>query len=111
MKVGIVVPYSWSYWGGVPEHAHHQARALRRLGVETRTLMGHDPPGRLTRLLHPARAAKGAARAPEGRARRARADGGAPARDGGRPALGPPSARQGAAVGGRNRPARRRLGG
>src|ERR671937_703400 len=55
MKVGIVVPYSWSYWGGVPEHAHHQALALRRLGVETRTLMGHDPPGRLTHLLHPRR--------------------------------------------------------
>jgi phosphatidylinositol alpha-mannosyltransferase len=55
MKVGIVVPYSWSYWGGVPEHAHHQALALRRLGVETRTLIGHDPPGRLTRLLHPRR--------------------------------------------------------
>jgi phosphatidylinositol alpha-mannosyltransferase len=55
MKVGIVVPYSWSYWGGVPEHAHHQALALRRLGVDTRTLIGHDPPGSLTRLLHPRR--------------------------------------------------------
>ena len=32
MKVGIVVPYSWSFWGGVQEHADHQARALRRLG-------------------------------------------------------------------------------
>ena len=31
MKVGIVVPYSWSFWGGVQEHADHQARALRRL--------------------------------------------------------------------------------
>ncbi|MGB2952547.1 MAG: glycosyltransferase family 4 protein [Gaiellaceae bacterium] len=55
MKVGIVVPYSWSYWGGVPEHAHHQALALRRLGVETKTLIGHDPPGGLTRLIHPRR--------------------------------------------------------
>jgi phosphatidylinositol alpha-mannosyltransferase len=53
MKVGIVVPYSWSFWGGVPEHAHHQALALRRLGVETRTLMGNDPPGQFTRVLHP----------------------------------------------------------
>jgi phosphatidyl-myo-inositol alpha-mannosyltransferase len=53
MKVGIVVPYSWSFWGGVPEHADHQARALERLGVETRTLIGHDPPGRLTKYLHP----------------------------------------------------------
>jgi phosphatidylinositol alpha-mannosyltransferase len=53
MKVGIVVPYSWSFWGGVPEHAHHQALALRDLGVETRTLMGNDPPGQFTRVLHP----------------------------------------------------------
>jgi phosphatidylinositol alpha-mannosyltransferase len=53
VKVGIVVPYSWSFWGGVQEHADHQARALRRLGVDARILMGHDPPGRLTHLLHP----------------------------------------------------------
>jgi phosphatidyl-myo-inositol alpha-mannosyltransferase len=53
MKVGIVVPYSWSFWGGVPDHAHHQALALRNLGVETRTLMGNDPPGQFTRVLHP----------------------------------------------------------
>jgi phosphatidyl-myo-inositol alpha-mannosyltransferase len=53
MKVGIVVPYSWSFWGGVPEHAEHQARALEKLGVETRILIGHDPPGRLTKYLHP----------------------------------------------------------
>jgi phosphatidylinositol alpha-mannosyltransferase len=53
MKVGIVVPYSWSFWGGVQEHADHQARALQRLGVDARIIMGHDPPGRLTWLLHP----------------------------------------------------------
>jgi phosphatidylinositol alpha-mannosyltransferase len=53
MKVGIVVPYSWSFWGGVQEHADHQARALQDLGVEAKILMGHDPPGRLTKLLHP----------------------------------------------------------
>ncbi len=53
MKVGIVVPYSWSYWGGVLEHAHHQAIALEALGVETRTIVGNDPPGKLTRILHP----------------------------------------------------------
>jgi len=53
MKVGIVVPYSWSYWGGVLEHAYHQAAALEDLGVETRTIVGNDPPGRLTRILHP----------------------------------------------------------
>src|SRR5437867_4187508 len=55
MKVGIVVPYSWSFWGGVPEHADHQARALERLGVEARIIIGHDPPGRLTTYLHPRR--------------------------------------------------------
>jgi phosphatidyl-myo-inositol alpha-mannosyltransferase len=53
MKVGIVVPYSWSFWGGVPEHADHQARALARLGVDARIVIGHDPPGRLTKYLHP----------------------------------------------------------
>jgi len=53
MKVGIVVPYSWSYWGGVVEHAEEQAAALRELGMETKLIIGHDPPGRLSRLLHP----------------------------------------------------------
>jgi phosphatidylinositol alpha-mannosyltransferase len=53
MKVGIVVPYSWSYWGAVNEHAELQAESLQRLGVETRTIMGHDPPGSFTRVLHP----------------------------------------------------------
>ena len=53
MKVGIVVPYSWSFWGGVQEHADHQARALQAVGVDARIIMGHDPPGRLTHLLHP----------------------------------------------------------
>jgi phosphatidyl-myo-inositol alpha-mannosyltransferase len=53
VKVGIVVPYSWSFWGAVVEHAELQARALERLGVETRTIMGNDPPGSFTRALHP----------------------------------------------------------
>jgi phosphatidylinositol alpha-mannosyltransferase len=53
VKVGIVVPFSWSFWGGVPEHADHQARALHDLGHDARIIMGHDPPGRLTRMLHP----------------------------------------------------------
>lgn len=53
MKVGIVVPYSWSYWGGVVDHAEEQAAALEELGVETRLIIGHDPPGRFSRLLHP----------------------------------------------------------
>jgi phosphatidylinositol alpha-mannosyltransferase len=53
MKVGIVVPYSWSFWGAVVEHAELQADALQRLGIETRTIIGHDPPGRFTSALHP----------------------------------------------------------
>ena len=53
MKVGIVVPYSWSFWGGVIDHAYHQARALRELGHDARILCGNDPPGTFTRVLHP----------------------------------------------------------
>jgi phosphatidyl-myo-inositol alpha-mannosyltransferase len=53
MKVGIVVPYSWSFWGGVIEHAELQADALRRLGLDVRLVMGNDPPGSFTRALHP----------------------------------------------------------
>jgi len=53
MKVGIVVPYSWSFWGAVVEHAELQAEALGGLGIETRTIMGNDPPGSFTRVLHP----------------------------------------------------------
>ncbi len=53
MKVGIVAPYSWSFWGAVVEHVELQAQALQRLGVETRTIMGNDPPGSFTRVLHP----------------------------------------------------------
>jgi phosphatidylinositol alpha-mannosyltransferase len=53
VKVGIVVPFSWSYWGGVVEHAENQAAALRERGHEVKLVMGNDPPGRLTRLLHP----------------------------------------------------------
>jgi phosphatidyl-myo-inositol alpha-mannosyltransferase len=53
MKVGIVVPYSWSFWGAVVEHAELQAEALRRQGLDTRTIMGNDPPGSFTRVLHP----------------------------------------------------------
>ena len=45
MKVGIVVPYSWSFWGAVVEHAELQAEALRRLGLDIRMIMGNDPPG------------------------------------------------------------------
>ena len=53
MKVGIVVPYSWSFWGAVVEHAELKAEALRRRGHEVRLVMGNDPPGSFTRVLHP----------------------------------------------------------
>jgi phosphatidyl-myo-inositol alpha-mannosyltransferase len=53
VKVGIVVPYSWSFWGAVIEHAELQAAALQRLGIDTRTIIGNDPPGSFTRVLHP----------------------------------------------------------
>ncbi|HKU56767.1 MAG TPA: glycosyltransferase family 4 protein [Gaiellaceae bacterium] len=53
MKVGIVVPYSWSFGGGVVDHAEAQARALETVGIETRLLIGNDPPGSFSRILHP----------------------------------------------------------
>jgi phosphatidylinositol alpha-mannosyltransferase len=53
MKVGIVVPYSWSFGGGVVDHADAQARALAVVGIETRLLIGNDPPGSFSRILHP----------------------------------------------------------
>jgi phosphatidyl-myo-inositol alpha-mannosyltransferase len=53
VKVGIVVPFSWSFWGAVVEHAELQAAALRRLGMDVRLVMGNDPPGQFTRVLHP----------------------------------------------------------
>jgi phosphatidyl-myo-inositol alpha-mannosyltransferase len=53
VKVGIIVPYSWSFWGGVVEHAELQANALRDLGCDVKTVMGNDPPGQFTRVLHP----------------------------------------------------------
>jgi phosphatidyl-myo-inositol alpha-mannosyltransferase len=53
MKIGIVVPFSWSFWGGVLEHGHEQAKALMELGHDVRIVCGNDPPGQFTRVLHP----------------------------------------------------------
>ena len=53
MKVGIVVPFSWSFWGAVLEHAELQAEALRARGMDVRLIIGNDPPGTFTRALHP----------------------------------------------------------
>jgi len=48
-----VVPFSWSFWGAVVEHAELQAEALQALGCDVRLIMGNDPPGQFTRVLHP----------------------------------------------------------
>ncbi len=53
MKIGIVVPFSWSFWGAVVEHAELQAEALEARGHDVRLVMGNDPPGQFTRALHP----------------------------------------------------------
>jgi phosphatidylinositol alpha-mannosyltransferase len=53
VKVGIVVPFSWSFWGAVVEHAELHAKALEELGCDVRLIMGNDPPGQFTRVLHP----------------------------------------------------------
>jgi phosphatidylinositol alpha-mannosyltransferase len=53
VRIGIVVPFSWSFWGGVMDHAEQQARALAELGHDVRIVCGNDPPGTFTRLLHP----------------------------------------------------------
>ena len=53
MKIGIVVPFSWSFWGAVVEHAELQAAALEALGHDVQLIMGNDPPGQFTRVLHP----------------------------------------------------------
>jgi phosphatidylinositol alpha-mannosyltransferase len=53
VKIGIVVPFSWSFWGAVVEHAELQAAAIEELGHDVRLIMGNDPPGQFTRVLHP----------------------------------------------------------
>ena len=47
------MPYSWSFWGAVVEHAELQAEALQRQGCDVRIVIGNDPPGSFTRALHP----------------------------------------------------------
>jgi phosphatidylinositol alpha-mannosyltransferase len=53
VKIGIVVPFSWSFWGAVVEHAELQAAALEARGHDVRLVMANDPPGQFTRALHP----------------------------------------------------------
>ena len=49
VKIGIVVPFSWSFWGAVVEHAELQAAALR--GAWARRPPGHGQ--RPARSVHP----------------------------------------------------------
>jgi phosphatidyl-myo-inositol alpha-mannosyltransferase len=53
VKIGVVVPFSWSFWGAVVEHAELQAAALQERGHDVRLIMANDPPGQFTRALHP----------------------------------------------------------
>jgi phosphatidyl-myo-inositol alpha-mannosyltransferase len=53
VKIGVVVPFSWSFWGAVVEHAELQAAALQARGHDVRLIMANDPPGQFTRALHP----------------------------------------------------------
>jgi len=53
MKIGVVVPFSWSFWGAVVEHGELQAAALEARGHDVKLIMGNDPPGQFTRVLHP----------------------------------------------------------
>src|SRR3954452_7064765 len=53
MKVGIVVPYSWSLWCALLEHGELEGEARRKLGADTRTIIGNAPPGSFPRVLHP----------------------------------------------------------
>ncbi|HXJ64508.1 MAG TPA: glycosyltransferase family 4 protein [Actinomycetota bacterium] len=53
MKVGIVVPFSWSFWGAVLEHAELKSEALKARGHDVKIIIGNDPPGTFTRALHP----------------------------------------------------------
>ena len=47
------MPFSWSFWGAVLEHAELKAEALRERGVDVKIIIGNDPPGTFTRALHP----------------------------------------------------------
>ena len=45
VKIGIVVPFSWSFWGAVVEHAELQAAALEARGHDVRLADGQRPAG------------------------------------------------------------------
>ena len=49
MKIGVVVPFSWSFWGAVVEHAELQAAALEARGHDVPAGDGERP----ARAVHP----------------------------------------------------------
>src|ERR1700709_1716281 len=52
VRIGLVSPYSWSYQGGVNRHVEALAEEFLGRGHDVRVLAPHDPPGRVSRLLH-----------------------------------------------------------
>ena len=63
MKIGIVVPFSWSYWGGVVEHAENQADGAARARARGEDRDGERPAGQADAAAPPAhRAGTGSCR-------------------------------------------------
>jgi phosphatidylinositol alpha-mannosyltransferase len=52
VRIALVSPYSWSYQGGVNRHVEALAEEFLGRGHDVRVLAPHDPPGRVSRLLH-----------------------------------------------------------
>jgi phosphatidylinositol alpha-mannosyltransferase len=52
VRIALVSPYSWSYLGGVNRHVEALAEEFLGRGHDVRVLAPHDPPGRVSRLLH-----------------------------------------------------------
>ena len=52
MRIALVSPYSWTYPGGVTRHIEALAECFFGLRHEVRVLAPHDPPDRITRVLH-----------------------------------------------------------
>ena len=50
MKIGIVVPFSWSFWGAVVEHAELQADALEDLQIQNFSEIGYQIPNLATNV-------------------------------------------------------------
>jgi phosphatidyl-myo-inositol alpha-mannosyltransferase len=56
MRIALVSPYSWTYRGGVNAHVQALAEQFADRGHHVRVLAPWDPPGRVSRALHGARA-------------------------------------------------------